>query len=52
MRLVTWLIMLGLLAAGLESCQRAWMDEDAQRAAVGACLSHTYKTVAQCQEAP
>ena len=52
MKLVSWLIMLALLAAAVESCQRAWMDEDAHRAAVGTCLARTYKTVAQCEEAP
>lgn len=44
MRLVTALVVLGLLASLIESCQHG--------AAVDDCLARTYKTQQQCEEAP
>lgn len=44
MKLVIGLVALGLLASLIESCQHS--------AAVADCLARTYKTQAQCEEAP
>lgn len=41
-----------LWAAVIEGGIRQWEADDAHRAAVGACLARTYKTVSQCEEAP
>lgn len=47
MRLVAALVALGLLASMIDSCQRT-----AHSAVVDDCLARTYKTQAQCEEAP
>lgn len=46
------LISLLLWAAVIEGGLRQFDADDAHREAVGACMAHTYKTVAQCMEAP
>lgn len=45
MKLAHALIAIGLLALLADSCQK-------HRAAVADCLARTYKTQAQCEEAP
>ena len=41
-----------LWAAVFEGGIRQWEADDAHRAAVGACLARTHKTVAQCEDVP
>lgn len=40
------------LAAVIDGSLRQWEADRAHDAAVGECLARTYKTPAQCQEAP
>lgn len=40
------------LAAVIDGGLRQWEADRAHDAAVGECLARTYKTVAQCEEAP
>lgn len=47
------LLICGLIwLAVIEGSLRVWEADDEHRAAVGACLARTYKTVSQCEEAP
>ena len=53
MRLVILSILALVLWAAVIDAGLDLADEDAaHREAVGACMAHTYKTVAQCMEAP
>lgn len=40
------------LAAIIDGGLRQWEADRSHDAAVGECLTRTYKTVAQCEEAP
>lgn len=53
MKALTLLLLVALLwAAVIDGGLRQYEADRTHDAAVGACLARTYKTMAQCQEAP
>lgn len=53
MKALTLMLLAVLLwAAIFDASARQWEADRAHDAAVGDCLARTYKTVAQCEEAP